>query len=39
MRIKTKKAFIEPACEIVRISIEDIVSTSGDNWYVGEEEI
>ena len=33
----TKKAFIEPECEIVRFAVADILTTSGgDDWGMGE---
>lgn len=33
----TKKAFMEPECEIIRFDVEDILTTSGqDDWMIVE---
>lgn len=37
----TKKAFMEPECEIVRFDVEDILTTSSgeDSWLIDDFEI
>lgn len=31
-----KKTFSEPECEVIRFTVEDILTTSGDDWGLGE---
>ena len=33
------KKFETPAIEISKFEIEDVLTTSGDNWNTGEEEV
>lgn len=35
----TKKPFLEPECDIVRFATEDILTTSADNWNMGDQDV
>lgn len=37
--VMTKKPFFKPECDIVRFAAEDILTTSVDNWDMGDQNV
>lgn len=37
-RRKAMRAFMEPEIEVKKFSVEDVITTSGEEWVPGEDE-
>ena len=34
-----KKPFVDPKCEVIKFSVEDILTTSSDGWDIGDQSV
>lgn len=34
-----KKSFVVPRCDIIKFTVEDILTTSSDGWDIGDQSV